>query len=216
MRIVLGSDVYGSDGEYFGHAAGVVVDAGANRLTRLLVGKGPLGGNDRMADVGLVRSSGGDRIELVVDRAGAEALPEYATEEVVHPERTPDVPVILPASGVGGPVMVDDPRTGTGFPGGEFLDPAPIDPPRLEIVSNLMTNEVVLRKGSDVLSADAHKVGDLDEVETDDDGHVEAVVVRAGFLFHHDLRLPASALAEFDDGKVRLRVSKDEAEGHRA
>lgn len=216
MRIVLGTDVYGSDGQYFGHAAGVVVDAGARRLTRIVIGSGPLGGNDRMADVALVHSTGEDRIALIVDRAGAEALPEYAKETYVHPDRTPDFPVILPASGAGGPVLYDNPDTGMGYPGGDFFDPAPIDPPAMEVVSNLLTTEVMLPKGSDVVSADGHKVGDLDEVVTDSDAHVEAVVVRAGFLFHHDLRLPAAEISEFDDKKVRLKVTKDAAEAHRA
>lgn len=214
MRIVLGGEVYGSDGEYFGQASGIVVDAAAIRVTRLVIGSGPLGGNDRMADVSLVHSAGSERIALSADRAAAEALPEYATQTYVHPDRTPDFPEIMPAAGVGGPVMVDFPQTGMGYPGGEFLDPAPIDPPRLEVVSNLLTTEVMLRKGSDVVAADGHKVGDLDEVDLDSDAHVEAIVVRAGFLFHHDLRLPAGEISEFDDNKVRLRVSKDAAEAH--
>lgn len=216
MRIVLGTDVFGSDGEYFGQADGVVVDAGARRLTRIVIGSGPLGGNDRMADIALVHAAGEDRISLIVDRAGAEALPEYVKETYVHPDRTPGFPVILPASGAGGPVLYDNPDTGMGYPGGDLFDPAPIDPPEMEVVSNLLTSEVMLPKGSDVVSSDDHKVGDLDEVELDADAHVEAVVVRAGFLFHHDLRLPAAEISEFDDKKVRLTVTKDAAEAHRA
>src|SRR5690606_8161636 len=57
MHISLGSELYGSDGEYFGSVAGVVVDAQPRRATRLLIGSGPLGGNDRMADIALITSS---------------------------------------------------------------------------------------------------------------------------------------------------------------
>lgn len=216
MHIAFGSEVYGSDGEYFGTTEGVVVDSGARRATRLLIGSGPLGGNDRMADIALVTSSADGRIVLLVDRNGAEALPEYVKEDYVHPDRVQDFPVILPASGVGGPVMYDNPQTGSGYPGGDLFDPAPIDPPRLEVISNLLTNEVMLPKGSDVRSSDGHKVGGLDDVSLDGDGHVEAVIVRAGFLFHHDLRLAASVIDEYLDRTITLKVSKDEAESHRA
>jgi sporulation protein YlmC with PRC-barrel domain len=216
MRIVLGSDVYGSDGEYFGHAAGVVVDSGARRVTRLLIGGGPLGDGERMADIALVHSTEADRMSLVVDRAGAESFPVYAKETHVYPDREPEFPVILPASGAGGPVLFDNPQTGMGYPGGDMFDPAPIDPPRMEVVSNLLTAEVMLPKGSDVVSADGHKVGDLDELELSSDASVATVIVRAGFLFHHDLRLDAGDISEFDDGKLHLRVTKDAAESHRA
>ena len=216
MDIALGSEVYGSDGEYFGTAKGIVVHPQPRRATRLLIGSGPLGGNDRMADIALVTSSADGRIVLLVDRNGAEGLPEYVKESYVHPDRVQDFPVILPASGVGGPVMYDNPQTGSGYPGGDLFDPAPIDPPRLEVISNLLTTEVMLPKGSDVDAVDGHKVGGLDDVSLDSDGHVESIVVRAGFLFHHDLRLAPSAIDEYLDHKITLRVSKDEAESHRA
>ncbi len=216
MHISLGSEIYGSDGEYFGSAAGVVVDAQPRRATRLLIGSGPLGGNDRMADIALITSSVDGRIVVEVDRNGAEAFPEYVKERYVHPDRVQDFPVILPAAGVGGPVMYDNPQTGDGYPGGDMFDPAPIDPPRLEVISNLLTTEVMLPKGSDIVSADGHKVGELDDMTLDSDGHVESLVVRAGFLFHHDLRLDASAIDEYLDHKITLKITKDEAEAHRA
>jgi len=86
--------------------------------------------------------------------------------------------------------------------------------PSLE--SNLLTSEVVLHKGSEVVSSDGHKVGTLDEVVFGELGVVDGFVVRAGFLFHHDLRIPVSAVADFGTDKVHLKITKDAAERSRA
>lgn len=214
MRIELGQDVSSSDGEALGTVRGVVVDAGRREVTRLLV-EAALGAAPRLVDVSAAVANDDGGLRLDTTRAEFDQLPEYVTREVSRPDREPEFPVIIPAGGVGGPVLADD--TVSGRPGGgSLLDVAPTDPPVVEVESNLLFSESVLGEDAAVVSSDGHKVGRVDAVIVGERGAIEAIVARAGFLFHHDVRLPASAVAEYDTDRVHLSVTRDEAERYRA
>ena len=214
MRIDFGQGVY-TGADRVRDVSGLVVNSGTLEVTRILVGH-PGAAAPRLVDASAVASAEGDRVVLSMSRAEFEAMPELVSHEVATPPRTPEFPTILPASGVGGPLLADTAQTGPGVAGDSFFDLAPIDPPTLQVESNLLESEALLRHGSDVVSSDGHKVGTLDEVAFGDLEAVAGLVVRAGFLFHHDLRLPISAVAEFGTDKVYLNVTKDEAERRRA
>lgn len=133
--------------------------------------------------------------------------------EHVRARREEDAPVILPSAGVGGMVFHDNPGAGADYPGtGTVFDPALIDPPPVEVRSNLAETEVMLGKGSNVVGAGGHKVGTVDEVFAGDRDGIDAFLVWAGFLFKHDVRIPIAWVAEVDDERVRLNVTADEAE----
>lgn len=216
FRFDFGQDVLSSDGHKVGSLAGLVVDAGNFEVTRLLIDPGLFGGADRLVDVSAVTSARGGSVSLDINKDAANTLQDYAKEEYVQPHRVPDAPIIMPASGVGGPVMVDNPDTGMGFPGGGMYDMAPIDPPRLEVLSNLNSNEVILRKGTDVIASDYNKVGTVDEIQTGDRGAISGFVVRAGGLFGHDVAIPITAVKEFGTDKVRLTIDRAAAEASKA
>jgi len=59
--------------------------------------------------------------------------------------------------------------------------------------------------GQDVIGADGEKVGDIDGVER------EYFIVRKGFFFPQDHYIPLTAVSSYDDDKVYLNVTKDEA-----
>ncbi len=59
--------------------------------------------------------------------------------------------------------------------------------------------------GTDVIGADGEKVGEIDAVER------EYFIVRKGFFFPQDHYIPVSAVSSYDDEKVYLNVTKDEA-----
>jgi uncharacterized protein (TIGR02271 family) len=59
--------------------------------------------------------------------------------------------------------------------------------------------------GTEVVGADGEKVGEIDAVER------EYFIVRKGFFFPQDHYIPVSAVSSFDDEKVYLNVTKDEA-----
>jgi uncharacterized protein (TIGR02271 family) len=59
--------------------------------------------------------------------------------------------------------------------------------------------------GQDVIGADGEKVGEIDGVER------EYFIVRKGFFFPQDHYIPLTAVSSYDDDKVYLNVTKDEA-----
>ena len=212
-EIEFGRDVFASDGEKIGTVQGLVVDAGTKELRRIVVGGGLFGGAGRLVDATAVRRTGPDCVHLDVSSTQAQSLPRFVREEHVEARREEDAPLILPSPGVGGPVFYDNPGTGANYRGtGSFFDPAPIDPPPVEVRSNLAQTEVMLRKGSDVVGADGHKVGTVDEVFAGDREGIESFLVKAGFLFKHDVRIPIAWVAEVDDERVHLNVTAEEAE----
>jgi uncharacterized protein (TIGR02271 family) len=60
-------------------------------------------------------------------------------------------------------------------------------------------------EGTEVFGADGDKVGKIVAAETN------YIVVEKGFFFPTDYYIPTSAINTFDDGKVYLTVTKDEA-----
>jgi hypothetical protein len=215
MKIDFGQEVRASDGETVGAVAGLVVNGSTFEVTRVLVGHGR-GEPPRLVDVSAVTTSDGERIALDLSRQSFAAMPMLDSREVATQPRVPEFPTIVPTGGVGGPVLTDASAGGPGSPGGDFFDVAPIDPPTVQVESNLLFSEAVLHRGSDVVSSDGHKIGTLDEASLGDLGIVEALVVRAGFLFHHDLRIPVSEVADFGTDRVHLKITKDAVEAHRA
>jgi len=210
MNVEFGRDVYSNDNHKVGEVAGVVVDSTTFKVTRLVI-DGHRGG-DRLIDIQRVTTDANGKISLDVDKAGADALPQYVRQQHVTPNRVADGPLIMPASGVGGPVIYDNPDTGAAFQGKDWVDPAPIDTFRLEIESNILESEVMLLKGTDVIASDYNKVGTMDEITSSHEGVISSLIARAGFLFSHDIEIPMSAVKSFGTGKVRLSITKDQAE----
>ncbi len=210
MNVEFGRDVFSSDNHKVGEVAGVVVDGATFKVTRLMVDKGH--GEDLLVDIQEVTSDDKGKISLDLNKADADKLPVLVKQQHVTPNRVADGPLIMPASGVGGPVIYDNPDTGAAFGGNDWVDAAPIDTFRLSIESNLLESEVTLRKGTDVIASDYNKVGTVDEIVSSHDGVISTIVARAGFLFSHDIAVPMSAVKSFGTDKIRLSISKDDAE----
>lgn len=65
--------------------------------------------------------------------------------------------------------------------------------------------QMVIEEGTEVYGSDGEKVGSVVAVQP------HYLVVEKGFFFPTDYYIPRSALTSYDDGKVFLNVSKDEA-----
>ena len=210
MRIAYGTEIRARDGEVLGSVDGLVVAADTRLVRQVLLGSGLFHDQQRLVEVSGL-SAEGDGLRLDLTRDQAEALPQYVRVERALPGRALEEPLFMPASGVGGPVIVDDVGPASDYPDNEgLIDVAPIDPPPVEVQSNLLETEVVLHKGADVVSADGHKVGDLAAVETGDRGTVERLTVRSGFIFTDDREIDGAAVREFDDDRVVLTAGRDE------
>lgn len=64
---------------------------------------------------------------------------------------------------------------------------------------------IQIREGMDVVGTDGEKLGDVDHQEGD------FIVVKKGFFFPKDYYIPADAIANADDDRVYLTVTKDAA-----
>ncbi len=108
-----------------------------------------------------------------------------------------------PAEGFEAPAVPYD-------PGAYFLEPfaSPLDGWALADHERIPLGEVTIRRGDEVYSSDAIKVGHVDEFLVDPaDGHVTHVVLREGHALRHDddVVVPIAG-GTFDEGRVVLGI----------
>lgn len=214
MRVNYGADVFGSGGKRMGDVHGIVVNAGTKRATYVIVDTGLA---DRMGHlVGVSAFASSDDRGLHLDEAAARTesqAPVYDSEEVALSQRVEPETTFIPAAGVGGPVMADEPALPGRYPDeSSYFEIAPLDPPPVEIESNLEENEVRLDKGTHAYSSDGHKVGDVVGFDLGDMGTVEQVTVSEGFLLKHQSTFPLNEIGEFGTKAVHLRLNREEAD----
>ncbi len=214
MDVQLGAAVLGRGGKRIGEVEGLVVNAGTKRATAILIDKGVLDRGEFFVDVSAVMRADSDGLHLQESAARTDATaPELDSIEVGLPQRVEPPITYIPAAGVGGPIVADTPSLPGEYPdNSSFFDIAPIDPPPVEIFSNLGENEVRLGKGTDVLSSDGHKVGDAIAFALGDMGLVEQVTVSEGLLHRERATFALADIGEFGTGKIHLRLSKSDAE----
>ena len=89
---------------------------------------------------------------------------------------------------------------------------APLDPPVVEVESNLGENEVVLGRETDAISSDHERLGTVSAFELGDMGLVEAITVSEGLIFKERSTFPLSEIGEFGTNAVHLRLTRSAAE----
>ncbi len=218
MHIEFGDEIYSSDGAKLGTVAGIIMNSENHNVTGIVLGEGLFKQDQRLVGISAVTNvdTAAKRVTLNVAENKADSLPRFVTEEYIQkPREMPDA-LIMPAAGVGGPIFYDTSVTATGYtdyPGTDsFFEAAPLDPPVVETRSNLSELDVVLKHGTDVYGSDNKKIGTVDDIRFDEGGELAGFVVRAGFLFHHDISIPGSAVAEIDDDRVQLNITSEQAE----
>lgn len=214
MKIDFGAKVFGIAGKELGDVDGVVIDAATKRLRSIVIAAGLLHQTKHMVEVSAI-TSGDDRgLHLDSTRARAAADSEIIdSEEVAFAQRVSEPEVFIPAAGVGGPIVVDDPAVPGEYPHGDsFFDLAPIDPPPVEVESNLLESEVVLGRSSEVLSSDGDKVGEITSFTTGDLGAIESVTASEGLLGRKHASFALADIGEFGTDRVHLKLSTADAE----
>jgi uncharacterized protein YrrD len=214
MHVALGAPVFGRGGKRLGEVDGVIVDSGTKRTRAVLVDEGLFDTTKQIVDFAAIATSDDSGLHLDDSAARTEAqAPVLESETVGFAERVPDSTTFVPASGVGGPVIADAPPAPGEYPVDDsFFDPAPLSPPPVEVFSNLGDNEVILGRGTDAISKDDHKLGDVVAMDLGERGVVEAIVVSEGFIFQERTTFPMSAIEEFGTDKVHLNLTRAEAE----
>jgi hypothetical protein len=214
MKIEFGTSVFGIGGKRLGDVDGVVVDAGTKRVRSVLVDPGLFDRGKHMVAISAIARSDDDGLHL--DTTGATASdqsPVLEAEEVAQAQRVEPPTTFIEAAGVGGPVVADMPATPGDYPMEvSFFDLAPLDPPPVEVESNLLENEVVLEKGADVYSSDEHRLGRVVAFEIGNLGVVQSVTLSEGFLSRSQATFLLPQIDEFGTDAVHLRLTRAEAE----
>ncbi|HET8522783.1 MAG TPA: PRC-barrel domain-containing protein [Thermomicrobiales bacterium] len=212
--VEIGQDVVSSDGQKIGTLDRLVLNTENNHVENLVVDHGILS-HDKLIDIDLIARTEPDRIILSLTKDEADELPDFVKEE--YSLAPPDIeiadPYIAPAM-AGGRMLYGAATMAPSYPnpGPSLFEQAPVNPPPVETVSNIPVQDIMISDGTDVVGSDGKKVGAVDEVLFAPNGDLEGFVVKAGFLFKHDVRVPMDWVADTGHDKIRLKITSDEAE----
>lgn len=219
MKIELGSPVVAADGEQVGAVDRLVFNASSKEIRQLIIHQGTFLTHDRILDLPLVERIEADgTVRLTIPASKVDELPEFVEARFIIPQE--DELRWLPhawlgAQGTGAPLLfAPGPETGKGYdPHGGLMEAAPINPPEVEMESPLREDTIILDAGTNVVDRNGEKVGTVDDIIYDEAGAITGFVVKAGWIFHHDVHIPARWVESMTTDSVQLSVSAEEAEG---
>ncbi len=218
VDIKLGSRVYSTNGRHVGNVDSLVVDYNTKDVTSIIVRSGVFLATDRIFPVETFDSIDDDgAVHLNLNDEEAENEQEFVKRDYVAWDPNNSMyPYTDEAwvSGTGQPSVFWAYGTAPlGYSGSApFFAEAPTDAPVEEVETNLPEQSVLVNKGTDVVGKDGEKIGTVDEVLYDSQGEIDGFVVRAGFLFHHDVHIPGDLIDEVSGEVVTLNVTSDQAE----
>jgi len=214
MQVEFGAPVFGSGGKRLGEVDALVVNAGTKRASAVLVDAGLLDRGKHMIGVSAITRSDQDGLHLDEPAAASDAASQTLdSEEVSIAQRTEPPTEYIPAAGVGGRVYADNPAPSGEYPDeSSFFELAPLDPPVVEIESNLGQNEVVLGSETHAISSDGQRLGIVTAFELGDMGLVESITVSEGLIFKERHAFQLDEINEFGTDAVHLSVTKSAAE----
>jgi uncharacterized protein YrrD len=216
VQVDLGADVFASDGEKVGTVERIVVDSNTKQVHKFIVHRGFLTHDDKLVDIDMILSqdANGLRLDLTADQVNE--LPGFIEERFVQiPEQDRDaLPFIVPNAMGAGAYLYGAPYAGRGYEGSQesFFDAAPSVAPVIEEESNIPETDMMISEGTDVYGSDGDKFGNVGEVLVGNDGAINGFVVRKGFIFKHNVRVPIDWVETADGAEIRLNVTSAEAE----
>jgi PRC-barrel domain len=216
MQIEFGAPVFGAGGKRLGEVDGLVVNAGTKRASAILVDAGLFDRGKHMIGVSAITSSDQDGLHLDEPAATSEAASQTLdSEEVSIAQRVEPPTEYIPAAGVGGRVYADTPAPAGEYPEeSSFFELAPLDPPVVEVESNLGQNEVVLGSETHAISSDHQRLGNVTGFELGDMGLVESISVSEGLIFKERRAFTLNEIDEFGTNAVHLRTTQSAAEAN--
>ena len=216
MHVEFGAPVFGVKGKRLGEVDGLVVDAGTKRASAIVVDAGLFDRGKRMIGVSAVTRSGQDGLHLDESATTSDAESQTIdTEEVAIAPRVEPPTEFIPAAGVGGQVYADAPATSGRYPDeSSFFELAPLDPPVVEVESNLGQNEVVLGRSTHAISSDHQRLGQVTVFTLGDMGLIESLAVAEGLIFKDRREFSLGEIGELGTDAVHIRLTKSAAEAH--
>lgn len=203
-QVAIGDKVISSDGHGMGEVKHLVVDPAKRELAAFIVDKG-LFDRGRVCDLDYVNNVDGDQVLLTLTREQAENLPEWAEQEFIQFNSSSS----NPGSGTWyhmGPSGAGVPSTGAS----SFFQPAIVGDVATAIVSPIDESDVVVGKGTDVFSIDGYKLGQVDEIEFDENGKITGFSFEKGHIFNKkEFSVSIDDIDGLTSEYVRLKVTKD-------
>jgi uncharacterized protein YrrD len=213
MQIEFGAPVFAVGGKRLGDVEGLVVNAGTKRASAIIVDAGLFDRGKHMIAVSAITRSDRDGLHLDEPAASEAASQTIDSEEVSFAQRVEPQPEFIPAAGVGGRVYADNEAASGKYPDdSSFFEIAPLDPPVVEIESNLGENEVVLGKETHAISSDHERLGNVIAFELGDMGLVDSITVSEGLIFKERSTFPLTEIEEFGTNAVHLGLTRSVAE----
>src|SRR6516164_3983972 len=186
-RLAPGADVFAGNGEKVGTIAYVVVHPPEMHVTDYVVSTGFLG-RDVVVPVDRVQRVAGGKLYISLGKDELERLPDYVE---VHYETPPEG--WAPAG------SMIYPSQSVLWPAGAYY------PEAASVKVNAPEGTVGLHEGMTVESKDGHKIGSIKALDEDPStGDITDIIVEEGFLFHHDVRIPCTMVAEVHTDRVTL------------
>jgi len=218
--IHIGTPVHSSDGHHLGDVDQLVIDGDTRHIVYLVIDKTVMT-DGRLVEPVNISHADDKGVTLKLTKAEAEAQLESVVKREFAQFRnmetftggmdgssisTGDKWVLLGSGGHGGM-----PQTGS-----FGLIPTPIVGDVVtETFSNLGDSNTTITHGTDVLDTNEKKIGKVDEILFDDNQSISGFVVKAGFLFHHDLEIPIDWVVSIGSEHVRISKTAEEAETKR-
>ena len=221
MQITLGEHMRSQDGQDIGRVKYLVLDPPTGQVKKIVVEKGLFLPDDIELPVDALQATEEGRVLLRLTAAQVKACPRFDLSQYTGPP--PEAPYPTIGSPFGGFLWP------LAYPAASYMPgvyPVPIPLPQdVDSEGNLIPSEVaqreqqadlanaVLSAGSDVVTQDGQKRGELDQVLFDPaTGRPTALRVHKGFLFHKKIEIPAERIASADDDLILLNITKEEAE----
>jgi len=216
MDLKLGKRVMSADGHHVGHTDAFVLDYNTRNVQQFVVRSGLLLEHDRLIDRQLIDHVDEEgTVTLSIPVEEIKKQPEFYEREfvVAKPHELAEMPQEWVGSGTGAPPVY----FGAGFDSlgygrsEPFFGAAPVIPPKTQVETNVNAEDVMIDTGTAVVTSDGKTIGHVGEISYGPDGSITGFVVRAGFIFHHDVEVPANWIASVGADHVRLNVTAEEA-----
>lgn len=207
-QVAIGDKVLSSDGHGMGEVKHLVVDPAKRELAAFVIDKG-LFDRGRVCDLSYVNNVDGAQVLLNLTRDEANNLPEWAEQEFIHFNESGGGSYDNAGGGVWyhmGPSGSGTPSTGAS----SFFQPAIVGDVSTAIVSPIDESDIVVGKGTDVYSIDGYKLGQVDEIEFDDQGKISGFSFEQGHIFKKkEFSVSVDDVDGLTSSYVRLKVTKD-------
>lgn len=204
MEFKEGADVYTADGEKAGEIEHVVIDPKTDEVTHIVVEKGFLFTEKKVVPTDLVEETTEDRITLRLIE-DIDDLPTFEKEHYVRIDRAED-------TAYDQPVYWYPPQGMTWWrPASYHTYPSPFGYPEppfvIQTERQIPEGTVALEEGTEVITDDGERVGDVERVFADaDSGRVSHFVISRGFLLEEEKVVPTTWVTEIRENAVYLAV----------